>query len=69
MLTSAAVHLALLSATVFALYPLLWVLSTALSHGELASARALPLPESWSLEHFRLLLGDGTGWLFARQRG
>jgi arabinogalactan oligomer/maltooligosaccharide transport system permease protein len=69
MLTSAAVHLALLSATVFALYPLLWVLSTALSHGELASARALPLPESWSLEHFRLLLGDGTGWLFARQLG
>lgn len=54
-LTEVAVHVVLVVATSFALYPLLWVLSTALAHGEHSELRALPLPHQLSLEHFREL--------------
>ena len=63
-------HAVLIGACAFALYPLLWVLSAALSRGELSEARALPLPHSLSLEHFREVLGGsgaGSIWFFLRQ--
>lgn len=68
-LVELAVHGLLMLAVGFALYPLLWVLSTALTGGELTSARALPLPSAPSLEHFRAMLagGSGSAWLFGRQ--
>lgn len=70
LLAEASLHAVLVSATCFALYPLLWVLSTALSRGELSELRALPLPHRLSLEHFReVLLAGGSPWLFARQLG
>ena len=63
-------HAVLVCASVFALYPLLWVLSAAFSRGELSEAHAIPLPRSPSLEHFReVLTGSGAGsvWFFVRQ--
>lgn len=66
----ALVHAALLVAVCFALYPVLWVVSLALSPSGTPSPRALPLPEAVSLDNFRAVVGstDGAGrWLFARQ--
>ena len=54
------VHLALVLATLFALYPLFWVLSTALSHGGIAESRALPIPKDPSLDNFRAVVSTGT---------
>ncbi len=67
-----ASHAVLIAACGFALYPLLWVLSAALSSGELSEARALPLPRALSLEHFREVLhgsGRDSIWVFLRQLG
>ena len=47
------VHAALLLAVVFALYPVLWVVTLALSPSGTPSARALPWPEAVSLDNFR----------------
>jgi len=70
-LESTLVHALLLAATLFALYPLLWVVSIALTPGGLgAHAGVLPIPEAPSLENFRLVLGAGSSdraWLFATQ--
>jgi arabinogalactan oligomer/maltooligosaccharide transport system permease protein len=66
----ALVHAALLLAVCFALYPVLWVVSLALSPSGTPSPRALPLPEAVSLDNFRAVVGstDSAGhWLFARQ--
>lgn len=66
----ALAHAALLLAVCFALYPVLWVVSLALSPSGAPSPRALPLPEAVSLDNFRAVIGstDGAGrWLFARQ--
>lgn len=61
---SVAVHLALLSAVAFALYPIAWVVAQALSPGDAPESRILPIPTSPSLEHFAAVLGnradDGT---------
>ncbi len=68
--TELAVHFALVCAVCFALYPVLWVVSLALSPSGTPSARAVPWPEQWSLDNFRAVLGhhDGAGrWLFGRQ--
>ena len=46
---SALVHAALLLAVCFALYPVLWVVSLALSPSGTPSFRAIPLPEAASL--------------------
>jgi arabinogalactan oligomer/maltooligosaccharide transport system permease protein len=69
-------HGLLSAAVIFALYPLLWILATALSAGDLgqhtAAGRFLPFPRQLSLRHFAALFaGAGTGpsWLFARQLG
>jgi arabinogalactan oligomer/maltooligosaccharide transport system permease protein len=70
-LESALVHAMLLGATIFALYPLLWVVAIALTPGGLgAQAGVFPLPRSPSLENFRLVLGAGSSdraLLFATQ--
>ena len=69
-LTEMAVHAALLVAVAFALYPVLWVVSLALSPTGTPSARALPLPEAVSLANFRAVMGhvDSAGrWIFGRQ--
>ena len=64
------VHAALLTAVAFALYPVLWVVSLALSPSGTPSPRALPWPEAVSLDNFRAvtLHHDTAGrWLFGRQ--
>ncbi len=69
---AAASHALLIVACCFALYPLLWVLTAALSSGELSEAHALPLPRAPSLEHFREVLhgsSAGSVWFFLRQLG
>ena len=65
-------HLVVGIAVCFAVYPLLWVISVALSPGAMSDhARALPWPEHPSLASFRVVLGlaDGRAGLFARQVG
>ena len=60
---SAASHALLLVATIFALYPILWVVAIALTPGGLgAHAGVFPLPRSPSLDNFRLVLG--AVWTF-----
>lgn len=63
-------HAILLVAVAFALYPVLWVISLALSPTGTPAAHALPLPDAVSLVNFHAvaLHHDGAGrWLFARQ--
>jgi arabinogalactan oligomer/maltooligosaccharide transport system permease protein len=71
LLESTAVHTLLLAAVLFAVYPVLWVVSIALTPGGLgANIGVLPIPKSPSLDNFRLVLGGGSaghGWLFATQ--
>lgn len=67
---SALVHAALVLAVCFALYPVLWVVSLALSPSGTASFRPVPLPEAVSLVNFREVASatDRAGrWLFGRQ--
>lgn len=72
-LEAMVVHMVLLAAVVYALYPVLWVVSLALSKTGAAEARALPLPDGAgdvTLDNFRLVTGAGDperGFLFARQ--
>lgn len=64
------VHMVLLSAVAFALYPVLWVVTLALSPGDAPEATALPLPTSPSLMHFSEVVesSDAQGrWLFGWQ--
>ena len=63
-------HVVLLLAVAFALYPVLWVVSLALDGVQRPVARAIPWPESPSLDNFRAILfaRSNTGeWLFVRQ--
>jgi arabinogalactan oligomer/maltooligosaccharide transport system permease protein len=63
-------HLLVGVAVAFAVYPLLWVISVALSPDAMSDhARALPWPEHASLDSFAVVLGlrDGRTALFARQ--
>lgn len=60
----------LIAAVAITLYPILWVVSLALSHGTTPEARVVPLPHDVSLEHFRTVTGaddPARSWLFARQ--
>ena len=67
------IHLLLLAAVAYALYPVLWVVTLALSPSSTSEARVLPLPHGASdvtLDNFRLVTGAGDpsrSWLFARQ--
>jgi arabinogalactan oligomer/maltooligosaccharide transport system permease protein len=67
---SLVAHALAVAAVCFALYPLLWVVSVALSPGAMSDhARALPWPEHASLDSFAAVLGvrDGHAGIFARQ--
>ncbi len=70
-LESGVIHALLIAAVLFALYPLLWVVSIALSPGGISTSHgALPLPTHPSLWNFHALLGKGSSaraWLFGRQ--
>jgi len=69
-LTELGVHLVLLLAVCFALYPVLWVITLALSPGEAPEPSLLPLPMDPSLEHVEAVVtrSDDQGrWLFVRQ--
>ncbi|HJL16603.1 MAG TPA: ABC transporter permease subunit [Sandaracinaceae bacterium LLY-WYZ-13_1] len=64
------IHLILMAAVCFALYPVLWVITLALSPGDAPEATALPLPTSPSLQHFEAVVtsADSEGrWLFGWQ--
>lgn len=70
LLEHALIHVALVIGVAFALYPVLWVLSLALSpHSSAPAARALPIPETVSLENLKsvVLSTSGGTWLFGRQ--
>ncbi|HMJ57165.1 MAG TPA: carbohydrate ABC transporter permease [Polyangiaceae bacterium] len=55
---AALVHTVVLTAVLAALYPVLWVVSTALSPRELTmKPRALPWPSAASLDNFRTVVG------------
>jgi arabinogalactan oligomer/maltooligosaccharide transport system permease protein len=64
-------HAAIVAAVLFAIYPLLWVVSIALSPGGMSGhAGAVPLPTHPTVENFATVLGVGhadKAWLFARQ--
>ena len=64
-----AVHLALLLITIAVLYPVLWVVKMAFEPGQNFSTGVSPLPNEWSLENFRAVVGttDSSGWLFGKQ--
>jgi len=71
---SALVHAVLVVGVAFALYPVLWVISTALSGQQTPEPRVLPLPEAPTLEHLREVVGHSRAhaggtelWLFGRQ--
>ncbi len=69
------VHTVLLLAVAYALYPVLWVITLALSPTGSTEPRVLPVPHGAhdiTLDNFRLVTGIGSpeperGWLFARQ--
>ena len=65
-----AVNAILVVAVVYALYPVLWVISLAFSSGSETELRAVPIPHDVTLDNFRLVTGWGDSarsWLFARQ--
>ncbi|MBZ0121083.1 MAG: sugar ABC transporter permease, partial [Sandaracinaceae bacterium] len=64
-----AVHMILLIAVCFALYPILWVVSLALSPAEAPEARVLPIPAAPSLDNFVAVVtnSDEGTWLFGWQ--
>lgn len=69
-LVDVVVHVVIALAVVFALYPVLWVVALAFSPGVTPEARALPVPDGFSLEHFAAVLGrtdDGGHWVFGSQ--
>jgi arabinogalactan oligomer/maltooligosaccharide transport system permease protein len=72
-LESLAIHTLLLLAVVYALYPMLWVVTLALSPTGDTEPRLVPLPHGLhdiTLDNFRLVTGSGDparSWLFARQ--
>ncbi|HHH10550.1 MAG TPA: ABC transporter permease subunit [Sorangium sp.] len=72
-LESLAAHALAIAAVVFALYPVLWVVSLALSGEQNPTARLLPLPQAPTLDHFRQVVGSSqlvageVRWLFGRQ--
>ncbi|MCS6901589.1 MAG: ABC transporter permease subunit [Myxococcales bacterium] len=70
LLEHALIHIALMIGVVFALYPVLWVLSMALSpHSHAPTPRAIPVPATLSLSNLTsvVLSTSGGTWLFGRQ--
>ena len=73
-LESIGAHLLLIAAVAFALYPVLWVISTAFSASADPVPRVLPLPVDPTLEHLRGVAfstlkvpGEPDRWLFGLQ--
>ena len=69
-LLESATHAVLIAAVAFALYPVLWVISLALSAGVTPEPRVLPIPSAPSMEHFVAVVGrsdEEHGWLFGIQ--
>jgi arabinogalactan oligomer/maltooligosaccharide transport system permease protein len=72
-LESAFAHVVVVAGVVFAIYPLLWVVSVALSPDTMSEhARALPWPAHPSADGFASVVGvggteTGRAWLFLRQ--
>lgn len=69
-LESIAAHAVLVLAVIFALYPVLWVVSLALSPEGQSEPRAVPWPSHPTLDNFRAVTGAGDPartWLFFRQ--
>jgi arabinogalactan oligomer/maltooligosaccharide transport system permease protein len=68
-LAELGVHFVLLLAVVFALYPVLWVVTLALSPGDAPEATAIPFPTAPSLQHFEAVVTNGSEgrWLFGWQ--
>ncbi len=69
-LVEIAVHFVLLVAVAFALYPVLWVVSLALSPGDAPEPSVLPIPTTPSLTHFTAVVSTTSSegvWLFGRQ--
>jgi arabinogalactan oligomer / maltooligosaccharide transport system permease protein len=70
---SIAVHVALVIAVCFALYPVLWVATLAFSGPMPAEPRIIPIPEAPTLGHFTAVVTTSKGppgaeiWLFGRQ--
>lgn len=58
-------HFVLVVASVVALYPVLWVLKTALSPGQGLSADPNPFPTEVTFAHFEAILGPGNFMLHA----
>lgn len=72
LLERALVNAALVVAVIYATYPVLWVITLALSSNRTPELRALPIPRisELSLDNFRLVMGWGDptrSMLFARQ--
>ncbi len=67
-----AANAVLVAGVVYALYPVLWVITLALSPSATAEARALPVPTGLTRENFAVVTGAGDAtrsFLFARQLG
>ena len=62
-------HLGLLFFTFATLYPVAWVVNMAVSPGQSFAVGAIPIPTSFTGEHFVDVVGtaDSAGWLFGRQ--
>jgi len=70
LLASFASHVALLVAVGFAVYPVLWVVSLALTAGGAPEAQIIPWPAHPSLDNFRAVAGQidaERGWIFGQQ--
>jgi arabinogalactan oligomer / maltooligosaccharide transport system permease protein len=65
----ALVHVGLFLFTVATLYPILWVLTMALTPEQTFSMGAIPIPREVGLDNFRDVIGttDAHGWLFGKQ--
>ena len=65
-----AVNAVLVGAVIYALYPILWVVTLALSPSTTPQAHAIPIPHEVTLDNFKLVTGWGNldrTCLFARQ--
>lgn len=74
LLESIGAHLLLIAAVAFALYPVLWVISTAFSGAAELAPRVLPIPVDPTLEHLKGVAfstlktpGEPDRWLFGLQ--
>ncbi len=63
-------HVALVGASIIAIYPVLWVVKMAISPGRSFAGSISPIPTAVTLEHFSRVTGTTSSegaWLFGRQ--